>query len=156
MTKKNYDDVEIPLREHITYPLARLNAKLTAQATRLLKKHTTLSLSQWRLIVYLGSAGEAKLAEFVRMSGFDKGQMSRISAGLIDQGLIQSKVAHDDGRAQLLSLTAKGQDVYQTALPHMRKRREFLIEVLSESERKTYFELMEKIEQAAETFEQNN
>ena len=36
------------LKKHLTYQIARLQAKLSAQASELLKEHLNLSLSEWR------------------------------------------------------------------------------------------------------------
>ncbi len=146
-------DGEIPLKQHITYPLSRLNANLTAQANRLLQKHSTLSLAQWRLVVFLASRGPVKLSDFIRFSGFDKGQMSRIARDLTKAGLVQSQPAKDDNRASLLSLTEEGMKAYQQALPHMRKRREYLINSLTQEERETYFKLLSKLDGAVKEYE---
>ncbi|MDA4848509.1 MarR family winged helix-turn-helix transcriptional regulator [Hoeflea poritis] len=144
---------EIPAEQHLSFPLARLNAKLTAQANRLLRKHSDLSLSEWRVVVFLSSRGEGSLADFIRFSGLDKSQMSKITQDLIRRGLVHTRQSEVDLRVQILSITPKGELAYQQALPHMRSRREHLIAALSLEEQAQYFSILSKIEAASEAYE---
>ena len=41
------------LNKHLTYRIARLQAKLSAQASELLKEHLNLSLSEWRALAVI-------------------------------------------------------------------------------------------------------
>ncbi len=148
------EKIEEPaLHRQLTYPLARLNARLTAQATRLLKKNTQLTLSQWRLMVFLDTRGPRSVADFIRFSGFDKGQMSRVAHDLIGRGFLTSEPSKRDHRVQILSLTETGRAAYLEAQPHMHARRHFLLNSLSDTEKAQFFALLEKIEQATDAFE---
>ena len=99
------EKIEEPaLHRQLTYPLARLNARLTAQATRLLKKNTQLTLSQWRLLVFIHTRGPQSVADFIRFSGFDKGQMSRVAHDLIGRGFLASEPSKRDHRGGVASI----------------------------------------------------
>lgn len=143
----------IPLKQHVTYPLARLNAKLTAQATRLLRKHSDLSLSQWRILAVLDFMGPVSMSEINRFTHLDKGQMSRVSQGLIRDGLISSQPSRSDQRVHVLSLTPTGRAAFDRAAPHMRRRREFLLEALTPQQQEQFFQLVDILSKAADDFE---
>ncbi|MGI3187297.1 MarR family winged helix-turn-helix transcriptional regulator [Nioella aestuarii] len=153
MDVEHLERQDIYLKQHVTYPLARVNARLTAQATRLLSKYSDLSLSQWRLMVVIESMGQASIADIVRMLDFDKGQMSRVAQNLVQRGLLKSKVSESDQRIHILSLTEAGYLEFQRAAPYMKRRRDHLRQALSEKERKQFLRLMDRIAIAAETFE---
>ncbi|MEM1274486.1 MAG: MarR family transcriptional regulator [Pseudomonadota bacterium] len=141
------------LKQQVTYPLARLNARLTAQAARLLRKRSELSLVEWRVLVIVDSRGEASMAEIIRFLDVDKGQMSRVSHRLVRSGLLQSVPSKSDQRVHLLSLTAAGKAAFSRAAPHMRRRREFLLAALSSEEQAQFFHIMSKLGEAIDAFE---
>ncbi|MEM9756657.1 MAG: MarR family transcriptional regulator [Pseudomonadota bacterium] len=141
------------LAKQVTYPLARLNAKLTAQAARLLKQRSELSLTQWRLMVVIDSKGSASLAEVIRFLDYDKGQMSRVAKDLVSRGLLKATPSKSDQRVSKLSLTADGEAAFRQAAPHMARRRQHLLHALTEEERTQFFSIMVKLADAIDTFE---
>ncbi len=144
----------VNFQQHVTYPLARLNAKLTAQAARLLRKRSSFSLAEWRLIAIVQNQGEATIADIVRSLDFDKGQLSRVSRGLINQGLLRSRPSSTDQRVHILSLTPAGHAAYSEAAPHMKRRRDHLKDALTKTELQQFFKLVDKIGAASDEFEE--
>lgn len=102
------DPYDIPLNEMVTYRLSRLNAQLSAQATKFLKKSSGLTLTQWRVLVILDTNGETLPSEIVRKIDLDKGQLSRTIKGMVSGGLIDSRISESDGRSHVLSMTNRG------------------------------------------------
>ncbi|MDF2369314.1 MAG: MarR family transcriptional regulator [Rhizobiaceae bacterium] len=147
-------DGTLPLHQHVTYKLARLNAKMTAQATRILKETADLSLSQWRILSFLEQRQHATMAEFVRFSGFDKGQMSRSVKELVRAGLVTGEIGEVDQRTQELRLTSLGRETFERARPSMRGRQASLLNCLSEAERQSFYSVLDKLERTVDHLEE--
>lgn len=141
------------LNRFITFRIARLHAKLNIQASKLLMEHANLSLTQWRIISLLGTFGQTNSAELVRASAMDKGLLSRRLKSLIKDGLVIAMVDQSDSRVHPLRLSAKGQDIYDTTLPVMRRRQAKIRAMLSETQAEQLFEIFEQLDQAAEIHE---
>jgi DNA-binding MarR family transcriptional regulator len=147
------DEYDIPLTEMVTYRLSRLNAQLNAQAARILKETAGLSLAQWRVLVVLDTNGKVPPSEIVRSTAVDKGQLSRTLKGMTSEGLIASEASESDSRSHLLSMTAKGRELFETARPAMRERQLCLLESLGGEERDVLFTALDKIGAAARELE---
>lgn len=141
------------LKQQVTYPIARLNAEMTAQAARLLRKRSDLSLSQWRLMASLDSMGAASITDVIKFTNSDKGQMSRVVKDLLANGKAISTPSTVDQRVNILSMTDTGRAAYNRAEPHMRARREYLLSALTKTEQAQFFHLIEKLRVATERFE---
>ncbi|MEZ5789914.1 MAG: MarR family winged helix-turn-helix transcriptional regulator [Nitratireductor sp.] len=143
-----YDGV--PLQQFLTYRLARLHAKLNAQASRILSDHAGITLGQWRVIALTGGKGEITLTEIHRATQMDKGQLSRTIKGMFDDELITSRTSEHDQRQQILLLSQKGTDIYRHMLPIMRERQKMLMSCLAAEERRIIFSAIDKLEIAAD------
>jgi DNA-binding MarR family transcriptional regulator len=143
----------IDLTKQVTFPVARLNAKLTAQATRLLRESSDLSLSQWRLMAVIDSRGPISMAEFSRFTDFDKGQTSRVVADLVRRGLLRSQASEANKRVQILSFSEAGRAAYEKAAVPMKARREHLFRCLTAQEHAQLHRLINKLAEASDQFE---
>lgn len=138
----------LPLTSFLTYRIARVQAKLNAQGTRLLKDVADVSLAQWRILAVLGFSGKATSAQLSRDAQIDKGLLSRKLKTLIDGGLVASTPHPTDRRVQNLALTEAGQAKYEATLPHTRARQGRLMGLMSASELEVFFDVLERIEAA--------
>jgi len=145
----------IPLRQMVSYRLSRLQAKLNAQATKILKENGDLTLMQWRILVMLDLYDEATIARIVRETEFDKGLLSRTAKTLIQKGLIATKSIESDLRQHHLSMTEKGRTVFDKAFVPMRGRQEKLLNSMTEQQRENLFDAFEKIEKSLDEMKEN-
>lgn len=141
---------EQPLYQFLTYRLSRVQAKLNAQANALLQEHSGLTLSKWRILALVGAAGQTRLSELARKAALDKGLLSRNLKIMIEEGLVAAKQDDIDHRVQHLSLTVKGQELFDLTLPRMRQRQSKLREPLDVRELETLYSALDKLEIAAE------
>lgn len=141
-------ETDEPIERHLTYKIARINSKLNAIAASVLKDSANISLSQWRVLAFLDKFGEGTLSQFVRFSGFDKGQMSKRVGQLVTRGLVRSRPSETDSRSQILSLTQAGRATFNRARPEMRKRQASLLAILTASERDALYAAIDKLEAA--------
>jgi DNA-binding MarR family transcriptional regulator len=143
------DDPDLTQLQHfLTFRLARVQARLNAQAIRILKETSGIGLSQWRVLAMIGSdeTGTARAAEIKRVTGFDKGMFSRTVRTLIAAGLVTSDTVEEDHRRQTLRLTGAGRALYERTLPVMRARQRRLREALDEEELTALFSALRKLE----------
>jgi DNA-binding MarR family transcriptional regulator/GNAT superfamily N-acetyltransferase len=70
------------------------------------------TLSEARLIYELATGGPAPASSLCRDLGLDPGFVSRVMKRLEAQGIVQRSPSPADGRRSVISLTAKGQEVF--------------------------------------------
>ena len=145
------DEVAPPMvRDFLTYRLSRVQAKLNRQASRVLRAHSTLSLTQWRALAMMGERSASTLSDIVSMTKLDKGQLSRALKGLIEAGFVETQASGRDLRRHRIALTELGRAEFARLLPVMRSRQSHLGGRLTAAERAALLAALEKIERAAE------
>jgi Transcriptional regulators len=142
-----------PLRELVTFRLARLNAKLTAQASRKLAESAGISLTQWRVFALLDTEGIDTAAELARHTHFDKALISRTVRGMIEDGYLLATPSKTDQRSTLLALTDRGRRVAAHARPVMRDRQETLLASLSPEDLATFFACIDALDATVDRME---
>ena len=140
----------LPLHQFLTYRLARVQAKLNTQANRILRATSGITLTQWRVIALVGAAGQARLSDLAKAAALDKGLLSRAVKTLVEDGSILTRTDENDHRAQVLSLSGKGQQIFERTLPVTRARQHRLREGLTEEELAVFRQVLDKLEIAAE------
>jgi DNA-binding MarR family transcriptional regulator len=153
LTKENEQSItpdDLPLHQFLTYRLSRVQAKLNAQASAMLRAHAGLTLSQWRILALVGAAGQTRLSELSRIAALDKGLLSRNLKTLIADGLVRSKQDDIDHRVQHLSLSESGQALFERTLPHMRRRQRHLRSSMTANELDVLYRALDKLEVAAD------
>jgi len=76
-TMRREDIAQSEPKDFMTYSLSRLQAKLNAQASAVLRSCSSLSLVQWRILLVLRVMEADSLTTICRVSDMDKGQVSR-------------------------------------------------------------------------------
>lgn len=138
------------LSEFLTYRISRLHQKLNSQATKILAAKVGVTLNQWRMIAFIGGAKTVTASELVRYTAMDKGLVSRNVKSLVQDGLVTYSEDSKDSRIHLLRLTPKGTEVFNLALPTMRKRQRQLQSNLSDADVARFREILTILELAAE------
>src|SRR6056297_805778 len=138
------------LGHFVTFRLNRVSAKLGNQAKRYLMQVAGVSLSQYRVIVMVGTLGRTSFTEIIRRTSLDRSTTSRTISGLIDDGLIEASGDDQDQRAQRLQLTERGRALYERIWPRMQTRQRFLLSKLDPAELAALHSALDKLEDAAE------
>lgn len=146
----NADGSDAPIAQFLTYRLSRVQARLSAQASRILRDHAGITITQWRIIAVLGEGARRTSAQLSRMTAMDKGLISRNVKSLAAEGLISVTRDRNDNRALYLGLTDKGRRVYDHTMPRMRARQEALRAYLEDGEEDALTRALDKLERAAE------
>src|ERR671933_212369 len=71
--------------------------------------HSPYSLTEARVLFEIANREDLTATDLSRELGLDPGYLSRILAGLGQQGLIDRVRSEDDGRRRLLALTTEGE-----------------------------------------------
>ncbi|WP_323766663.1 MarR family winged helix-turn-helix transcriptional regulator [Antarctobacter sp.] len=140
----------VPLNNFLTYRLAKAQAKLNAQASRILRDHAGITITQWRIIAVLGDTGRCTSAQLSRLTAMDKGLISRNVKTLAADGMITITRDASDNRALHLDLTDRGRATFDHTIPRMRDRQRDLRAYLDDAEFTTLMRACEKLEKAAE------
>ncbi len=144
------NEPQASLGQFLTYKISRVQAKLNAQASRILRDHSGITLTQWRIIAVLGDGGSCTAAQLSRMTAMDKGLISRNVKTLNTEGLIAISRDNNDNRALHLNLTGKGLAVFEHTFPRMRARQKALRSYLDEVDQELLSRAFDKLERAAE------
>lgn len=104
------------------------------------------SLAQARVLFELGTRGAATATELGRDLDLDLGYLSRLLAGLRRRGEVQGRPAPEDARRTVLTLTAKGQKVFQALDARSRKETAGLLAGLSAPEKSDLVQAMGRVE----------
>jgi DNA-binding MarR family transcriptional regulator len=140
----------LPLQDYLTYRLSRVQAKLNAQGSKVLRDAAGLTLVQWRVVAFIGAAGRSSLSSITRETALDKGLLSRNLKTLVDMGVVRSEQDVVDNRVQHLSLTRRGQDLFERALPVTKRRQAWLRKDLTAAEIDTFKRVLLKLERASQ------
>ena len=135
------------LNQHLTYRIARLQAKLSAQASELLKDHLCLSLSEWRALAVLYNPEVETQKDVLLAMGLDKGQISRTIKRLEEKVLIQTDKSTADNRLRKISLTPSGVDTVDKMFPIMMQRQAHLQNGFTSEELKQLFNFLNRLEE---------
>lgn len=138
------------LTDFLSYRIVRLHQALNNQATTLVDTIAGVSLIQWRVIAMVGSDTARTARELVRKSVIDPAVISRTVRGLESAGIMELSRSHRDRRVLEFSLTPSGQEIYQRTFPKMQMRQAALLDALDQSEQDVIFEILDKLEVAAE------
>jgi DNA-binding MarR family transcriptional regulator len=145
------DRADLPVEQFLTYRLHALHSALNRQASAILERASGLRLPEWRVIALLGAGATLNASKIGRISAIDKGLLSRTLDGLERRGLIRTARDLRDRRSLKVSLTAKGQAVYDRTIPHMQARQRALMQALTKSEQIAVFAIIDKLLAAAES-----
>lgn len=150
------DDPKYPLEalpKLMTFRLARLQARVNAQAARILNKYVDISLSEWRIFVMIDTHGKITPAQIVRLTKFDKGLISRTIKRMHEKELVWFETNESDQRSHQIDFTPEGRAVFEQARPAMRKRQEMFRKTLGSDELEILFRAFDKLDIALDEME---
>ncbi|MGC6413004.1 MAG: MarR family winged helix-turn-helix transcriptional regulator, partial [Candidatus Puniceispirillaceae bacterium] len=133
----------------VTYRLAKLQSRLNAQGTAILKEKSGLSLVEWRVIQVIRMFEKPSLSQIAEHVQMDKGQLSRKVKVMIEKGLLNSRRNDDDKRIQKLWLTEKAKKINMDLMPVMEQRQHRLLADVTAEELELFYRIINKIEAAA-------
>tara|TARA_R110001583_G_scaffold71504_2_gene201346 strand:- start:7511 stop:7984 length:474 start_codon:yes stop_codon:yes gene_type:complete len=136
MTIKTLDDddnVPLNLNTFFPYQFSVLAQQVTEFVAQIYEKFG-LSKMEWRVLATIGYHGEISARDICEFTHLDKMQVSRAINKLIQSELLLQQSSLEDRRKNLLSLTAKGNELYQEIIPLVKNQEQLLLDGLTAQE----------------------
>lgn len=102
--------------------ILKLSSLLRKSATLTFRRELGLQSAEWRALALIGDDGPLSHGALCELMAQDKGQVSRVVASLVADGMVARQA---NGRSVTLSLAAPGRSVYErlTLLSYRRNER---------------------------------
>lgn len=135
----------LDLDSFVPYRLSVLTNRVSSAIARHYSERFDLSVPEWRVIAVLGQAPGLSAREVAKRTAMDKVQVSRAVQSLLAAKRLTRTAHAEDGRIAHLSLSAKGQDIYNEVVPLALSLERQFLSALSQSEQKSLDTLLTKL-----------
>jgi DNA-binding MarR family transcriptional regulator len=129
----------------VPYRLSVLTNRVSGAIARHYSERFDLSVPEWRVIAVLGQAPGLSAREVAERTAMDKVQVSRAVQSLLAAKRLTRTAHVKDGRIAHLSLSAKGQAIYNEVVPLALSLEKQFLSVLNTSEQKSLDTLLTKL-----------
>lgn len=129
----------------VPYRLSVLTNRVSGAIARHYAERFDLSVPEWRVIAVLGQAPGLSARDVAKRTAMDKVQVSRAVQSLLAAKRLTRTAHANDGRIAHLSLSAKGQAIYNDVVPLALSLERQFLSVLSQSEQKSLDMLLDKL-----------
>ena len=135
----------LDLDSFVPYRLSVLTNRVSSAIARHYSERFDLSVPEWRVIAVLGQAPGLSARDVAKRTAMDKVQVSRAVQSLLAAKRLTRTAHANDGRIAHLSLSAKGQAIYNEVVPLALSLERQFLSVLSQSEQKSLDMLLDKL-----------
>ena len=132
----------IDFERGIPFLVAALGNKLSAIASRGVRRDLGIGLMEWRILALLVVEVEATPARIGQVAGVDKSVVSRAAGSMEQRGLVTIAARTSAGRQTRLALTAEGRDMHERGIAMAYARNEALLDGFSPEDRAQLAELL--------------
>ena len=136
---------ELQLESFLPNILRELNDGMASNMSRRITGPFRLTMTEWRIMLHLADHEALTASDIVQHSGMEKSKVSRAVANLESLGLVERKVAEDDHRVKLLSMTELGRKRHRALVPRVLDWERELIEGLEVGEYRDLLYLLDKL-----------
>lgn len=133
------------ITDALSFRIARFNRLIERMGGANFQSRLGITLNEWRLIGIIEALSNATVSDVRRVLVMDKGQMSRVSSGLVERGLIVASPSRNDGRVMTLSLTDMGRQLHADVLAEASLRNERLSGCFTPDECAEFLRLLDKL-----------
>lgn len=123
-----------PLQHQLTYRCHLLNKLSDNTSKELYAKECGLSLSEARLLSAVGSFSPLSVNELAFRSNLTKGQASRAAQAMAEKNYLLKMPSKEDARGVQLTLTQKGQSLYDQIMNLVEQRNQEIFSCLNSAE----------------------
>lgn len=127
--------------------LERTNLKLNHLTVNYLSKHD-LTFNQFKVLEVLYHKGDLNIGSITKLTMGTPGNTTVVIKNLLRDNWITSIKNPNDNRASILSITEKGTQIIEQVFPNHAKNLKIALEVLSDEELNTLYDLLDKIYKA--------
>ena len=143
MTDTSIFDINpIPLAFRISY-LANF---FTEGVYRQVMDDHSVARSEFVVIFCLkSSASEMSAQDICAITGRPKNSVSRAVNAMVERGYVARRMDPQDARRSFLTLTRRGETLYETVLPLFVAREQQMVEPLNERDRRVLMRILDKL-----------
>jgi DNA-binding MarR family transcriptional regulator len=141
----------VDLKKHAATRISILANKMSRAASRFYRERYGIGIVEWRVLLFLGYAGETSANTICRETDLDKGAASRSLNVLADMGVIRIGEDSADSRRHNIALTAKGRSLHDRIVPVVLERQRVLLSVLSRAEADSFMNMLGRLQAKAES-----
>lgn len=142
---RRIEPLQLDLDRFVPYRLSVLTNRMSNAIARLYSERFGLSIPEWRTMAVLGQTPGLSAREVAERTAMDKVQVSRAVASLMRAKRVARAGDRKDGRVMRLSLTPKGEAIYEEIVPLALHLEAVFLATLSRSERQALTALMDKL-----------
>jgi len=135
----------LDLDSFVPYRLSVLTNRVSGAIARHYSERFDLSVPEWRVIAVLGQAPGLSAREVAQRTAMDKVQVSRAVQSLLAAKRLTRTAHLQDGRVAHLSLSARGQAIYDEVVPLALSLERQFLSVLGPGEQKSLDTLLTKL-----------
>jgi DNA-binding MarR family transcriptional regulator len=135
----------LDLDAFMPYRLSVLTNRVSSAIARHYSDRFDLSIPEWRVMAVLGQAPGLSAREVAARTAMDKVQVSRAVQSLLSAKRLTRAAHSQDGRVTHLSLSAKGQAIYNDVVPLALSLEKQFLSALSVGEQKSLDALLAKL-----------
>jgi MarR family 2-MHQ and catechol resistance regulon transcriptional repressor len=127
--------------------LERTSLKINNLTVNYLSKHN-LTFNQFKVLEALYHLGDLNIGSITKLTMSTPGNITVVVRNLKRDGWITSIKDPNDSRASILLITQKGKDIIEEVFPNHAKNLNKALEVLSDEELDTLYDLLNKVYKA--------
>jgi DNA-binding MarR family transcriptional regulator len=134
-----------PLDRTFTHRLHTLS-KITDRASQAAyAADAGIPFSEGRCLAAVGTFSPLSVNDLAQRANLNKGQASRAAQSLVDQGLVRKEASATDGRGVVLTLTAKGDRIWQRLMFVIERRNAEIVSCLDATEVQQFSRLLDRL-----------
>jgi len=139
----------LDLEHFLPYRLSVLSNTVSTALAGAYARRFGLSIPQWRVIAVLARNPGLSAAAVAERTAMDKVAVSRAVAGLARSGRVRRALAQSDRRRSVLTLTARGREVYTRIVPYALEYERRLLVELTPSEQSVFHTVLTRLQRRA-------
>jgi DNA-binding MarR family transcriptional regulator len=149
MKNKDIDNENIysvQLKQFVPYRMVHLAANISLALSKIYKQEFDINIPQWRVLAQLAQQQKLYSKDIGDITSMDKSKVSRAVKALENKHYLIRQIDKKDNRAAYLSLSVKGEALYQKIAPKALQWERQLIAVLEASEHKDLMKILDKLD----------
>ena len=108
---------KLQLEAFLPYRLNRIAAAISQEFRSVYGPHHDLTIPEWRVLATLGQFEAMSAKAIGRHSAMHKTKVSRAVRALEERRWLRRRPSEEDGREEILTLTAQGESAYRQIVP---------------------------------------
>ena len=142
--KAQIDSVQ--LNQFVPYRMVHLASNISLALSKIYKQTFDITIPEWRVLAQLAEQQKLYSKDIGEITSMDKSKVSRAVKALETKDYLIRQTDKQDNRAAYLSLSVKGQGLYQKIAPKALQWEKQFMSVLEASEHRNLMKVLDKLD----------